>query len=120
VAAGFHPFISEAPALVVACNSEAAYHRRYQEPDKLREGGREIDWPVPYWFIDAGCAVMLVLLGAVNEGLAAGFAGATDLDALRAALGIPPEVTPVVVTTQLPLYFALAFDETRQVAMASR
>jgi nitroreductase len=28
VADNFHPFISEAPALIIACTSEAAYHRR--------------------------------------------------------------------------------------------
>jgi nitroreductase len=40
---------------------------------------------------------MVLLLAAVDEGLAAGFAGAHDLDALRELLGIPAEVTPVGV-----------------------
>jgi nitroreductase len=97
VAGGFHPFVSGAPVLVVACTSEAAYHRRYQEPDKVRSDGSEIEWPVPYWHVDIGCAVMLLLLAAVDEGLAAGFAGVPDLDALRNLLGIPDEVTPVGV-----------------------
>lgn len=97
VASGFDPFISGAPVLIIPCTSEAAYHRRYQEPDKVRDDGSEINWPVPYWFMDIGCAVMVVLLAAVNEGLSAGFAGAFDLDALRALLGIPAEVTPVGV-----------------------
>jgi nitroreductase len=94
---GFHPFISEAPVLVIPCTSEAAYHRRYQEPDKVRDDGTEIEWPIPYWFMDIGCAVMLVLLAAVDEGLACAFAGPHDLDALRALLNIPAEVTPVGV-----------------------
>src|SRR4051794_8400921 len=97
VESGFHPFVSGAPVLVIPCTSEAAYHRRYQESDKVNEDGSEIVWPVPYWHMDIGCAVMLVLLAAVDEGLAAGFAGAHDLDALRALLGIPAEVTPVGV-----------------------
>jgi nitroreductase len=97
VASGFHPFISEAPVLLIPCTSEAAYHRRYQEADKLQEDGTEIEWPVPYWHMDIGCAVMLVLLAAVDEGLAAGFAGAFDLPALRALLNIPEEVVPVGV-----------------------
>src|SRR5215212_4800204 len=97
VEGGFHPFISGAPVVVVACTSENAYHRRYQEPDKIGEDGTEIEWPVPYWHMDAGCAVMVLLLAAVDEGLAAGFAGAHDLDALRTLLGIPAEVTPVGV-----------------------
>ncbi len=97
VTGGFHPFVSAAPVLVIPCTSEAAYHRRYQEPDKTGPDGTEIAWPVPYWHMDVGCAVMLVLLAAVDEGLAAGFAGAHDLDALRALLGMPAEVTPVGV-----------------------
>lgn len=97
VAGGFDPWISSAPLLIVPCTSEAAYHRRYQEADKLEDDGSEIAWPVPYWHMDAGCAVMLLLLAVVDAGLAAGFAGAHDLDALRDLLGIPAEVTPVGV-----------------------
>jgi nitroreductase len=92
---GFDPFISGAPVLILPCTSEAAYRRRYQEPDKLGDDGSEIDWPVPYWFVDIGASIMTTLLGVVNEGLAAGFAGAHDLDGLRALVGLPAEVTPV-------------------------
>lgn len=94
---GFDPFISKAPVLIIPCTSEAAYHHRYQEPDKVTDDGTEIDWPVPYWYMDGGCAVMLVLLAAVNEGLAAGFSGVWDLDELRTLLNIPSEVTPLGV-----------------------
>ena len=97
VARGFHPFVSGAPVLLIPCTSEAAYHRRYREPDKIQEDGTEIEWPVPYWHMDIGCSVMIVLLAAVNEGLAAGYAGFHDLDAARQLLGIPAEVTPVGV-----------------------
>jgi nitroreductase len=97
VEAGWDPWISEAPVLVVPCTSEEAYHRRYREPDKLQDNGTEIEWPVPYWFMDIGCAVQILLMAAVDEGLAAGYAGAFDLDALRSLLGIPAEVTPVGV-----------------------
>jgi nitroreductase len=94
---GFAPFISKAPVLLIPCTSEAAYHRRYQEADKVNPDGSEIDWPVPYWFMDIGCAVMIALLAAVDEGLVAAFAGSKDLDALRALLNIPGEVVPVGV-----------------------
>jgi nitroreductase len=97
VARGWHPWISEAPVLIVPCTSEAAYHRRYQEADKVQNDGTEIEWPVPFWFMDGGCAVMVLLLAVVNEGLSAGFAGVWDLDALRGLLGIPAEVTPLGV-----------------------
>ncbi|HEU0027287.1 MAG TPA: nitroreductase family protein [Ktedonobacterales bacterium] len=100
-ASGFHPWISEAPVLIVPCVSEAAYHRRYQEPDKLNEsGGVETEWPVPYWFMDIGCTVMALLLAVVNEGLAAGFAGAETTERrleLQRLLSIPDEHTAVGV-----------------------
>jgi FMN reductase [NAD(P)H] len=39
-----------APVHVVVLTREADYHERYQQPDKLKlTGGREIDWPAPYW-----------------------------------------------------------------------
>lgn len=94
---GFAPFISKAPVLLIPCTSEVAYHRRYQEADKVREDGSEITWPVPYWFMDIGCAVMIALLAATDEGLVSAFAGSKDLDALRILLKIPAEVTPVGV-----------------------
>lgn len=97
VRAGFAPFISKAPVLLIPCTSEAAYHRRYRQPDKLRPDGKEIEWPVPYWFMDIGCAVMVALLAAVDEGLVAAYAGSQDLKALRSVLNIPDEVTPVGV-----------------------
>jgi nitroreductase len=97
VEAGFDPFISGAPVLLIPCVSEAAYHRRYQEADKIQEDGSEIIWPVPFWFMDIGCAVMIALLAAVDDGLAGSFAGVPDLQALKALLHIPEEVTPMGV-----------------------
>jgi nitroreductase len=95
-AAEFDAFVSRAPVLLIPCTSEAAYHRRYQEADKLMDDGSEMEWPVPYWHMDIGCAVMLVLLAAVDLGLDAGFAS-PDFDELRTLLGIPADVTPVGV-----------------------
>jgi nitroreductase len=92
-----HPWVSEAPVQLVACVSEAAYHRRYQEADKTLPDGSEIEWPVPYWHFDIGASTMVLLLAAVDAGLAAGYAGFIDLAAARATLGIPEEVTPVGV-----------------------
>ena len=97
VKSGFAPFISKAPVLLIPCTSEAAYHRRYQEPDKVNEDGSEIIWPVPYWFMDIGCAVMIALLAALDEGLVTAYAGSKDLDTLRSLLNMPAEVTPVGV-----------------------
>jgi nitroreductase len=94
---GMGPWISECAAQFVPCVSAEIYHRRYQEADKVDEEGREIDWPVPYWFVDIGATTMVIMLAAVDAGLASGFAGAFDPDALRAELGIPDEFVPVGV-----------------------
>ncbi len=99
VAKGFDPWISRAPVHIVLGVSEAAYHRRYREADKLDADGSEIAWPVPYWWVDAGAAMMLLLLAAVNEGLAAGFLGVHSLPGLRELLGMPEEVAPVGIVT---------------------
>ncbi len=97
VRGGFAPFISKAPVLLIPCTSEMAYHRRYQQPDKVDKDGNEIERPVPYWFMDIGCAVMIALLAAIDEGLVTAFAGSKDLNTLRAILNMPNEVTPVGV-----------------------
>ncbi len=90
------PWISECAAQFVPCVSEAIYHRRYQEADKIDEAGNEIVWPVPFWWIDVGATMQNVMLAAVNEGLGSGFAGG-DVDEIRAFLGIPDEFTPIGV-----------------------
>ncbi|MFQ5966887.1 MAG: nitroreductase family protein [Acidimicrobiia bacterium] len=97
--AGFDPWISRAPAHIVVCVSEEAYHRRYREPDKLQEDGSEIDWPIPFWWIDAGASMMAILLAAVDEGLAAGFLGTHAVSGLQDLLAIPAEVTPIGIVT---------------------
>lgn len=98
VADGYDPWISRAPIHIVVCVSEEDYHRRYREPDKAPDG-REHAWPVPYWWVDAGATMMLLLLAAVDERLAAGFLGVHSLPGLRELLGIPDEVSPVGVVT---------------------
>lgn len=98
-AKGFDPWISEAPALFVPAVSAKVYVDRYNEPDKRDPSlppGSEEDWGVPYWWMDVGCTVMLLLLAAVDEGLAAGFAGG-DFDDIRDEVGLPEDFTPVGV-----------------------
>jgi FMN reductase [NAD(P)H] len=98
---GFSPWISGAAALVVVCTREEDYHDRYQQPDKVDESGAEIKWPVPYWYVDAGKAAMLILLAAIDEGLAAGVFGvpAERMQAFRELLGLPADVAAVEVIT---------------------
>jgi FMN reductase [NAD(P)H] len=104
VARGFDPWVSRAPALIVPCVSEAIYHGRYNEPDKRPPGEPEIDWPIPYWWVDIGATWMLILLAAVDEGLAAGFIGTERVGDLQALLGLPADLQPIgVVTIGYPL-----------------
>ncbi len=99
VEAGFDPWISRASALFIPCVSEEVYRARYREPDKRAPGEPEMEWPVPYWWVDVGCTSMLILLAAVDEGLAAGFLGADRVADLQAALGIPNDFIPAGVIT---------------------
>ena len=94
---GFHRWISEAPVAIIACVSEKLYHDRYTESDKLDEEGKEIEWPTPYWFFDIGAGCMVILLGAVDAGLAAAFSGVFDVKGVKELLGIPAHFHPVGV-----------------------
>jgi FMN reductase [NAD(P)H] len=94
------PWLESAPVHVLVCTREDDYHDRYRLPDKLDDGS-EIEWPVPYWFVDAGAALMMLLLAAIDEGLGAGVAG-VPVDAaseLREVFGIPADVTIVALMT---------------------
>lgn len=94
---GFEPWLSTAPAFIVLCTSEDAYRRRYAETDKGVDPSA--DWPVPWWWVDAGASMMAILLAAVDAGLSAGFLGAHAVPGLDVELGLPAEVTPVGVIT---------------------
>lgn len=109
--------VSEAPVLIVCCSDKDTYLRRYARDDKqpgrrtakkitgveaeprneasprLEQDRSEEHWPVPYWDVDTGMAAMLMLLGAVDEGLGALFFGVPveRLDAVRGAFGIPAD-----------------------------
>jgi nitroreductase len=97
---GFPPWISTAAALIVVCTREDDYHDRYRQPDKTVDGA-EIEWPVPYWHADAGAAAMLILLAAVDEGLAAGVFGIPSerMQGVRELLELPEDIAIVEVIT---------------------
>jgi len=90
-------WIAAAPVLMAISANEAQYHARYTEPDKLSAtGGVEVTWPVPYWFVDAGALMMLVLLAAIDEGLAGAFIGHPDQKRIfDDVLGLPADVVPI-------------------------
>jgi nitroreductase len=101
VAMGFEPWISRAPVHIVVATREDDYHDRYREADKLQDDGTEIEWPVPWWYVDAGKATMLLLLAAVDEGLGAGLFGLDPAGngGLRELLGMPDDLAVVGVVT---------------------
>jgi nitroreductase len=90
-------FVADAPVHMVISANEALYHARYNEPDKLEAtGGVEVTWPVPYWFVDAGALMMLVLMAAIDEGLASAFVGHPDQKRIfEELLGLPEDVVPI-------------------------
>jgi FMN reductase [NAD(P)H] len=90
---GEQEWATQAPVLIVVGVREDDYHERYRKPDKLI-GGREIEWPVPYWHFDAGAAAMLILLAAIDEGYAAGLFGVfvEAMQPFKQLLDIPDDV----------------------------
>jgi FMN reductase [NAD(P)H] len=93
---GVEPWFETAAAQVFVMTREGDYHDRYRSEDKLQDG-EEIEWPVPFWHVDAGAAMMLVLLAAIEEGLAAAVYGVfpDDQKKLRDLLRIPDDFTLV-------------------------
>jgi nitroreductase len=90
-------YIADAPVHMVISANESLYHARYNEADKLKStGGVEVTWPVPYWFVDAGALMLLVLEAAIDEGLASAFIGHPDQKRIfDELLGLPEDVVPI-------------------------
>jgi nitroreductase len=90
-------YIADAPVHLVISANESLYHARYNEADKLESaGGVEVTWPVPYWFVDAGALMMLVLAAAIDEGLASAFIGHPEQKRIfDELLDLPADVVPI-------------------------
>jgi nitroreductase len=95
------PSMKKAPLIVVALSNKSVYLDRYAEADKGWTDRSEAHWPVPYWDIDTGMAALLMLLSAVDEGLAACFIGIQPehIPAFRAEFGVPEEYNPIGAVT---------------------
>jgi nitroreductase len=87
----------QAPAIVVAHSNKDIYLDRYAADDKGWTDRDENRWPVPYWDIDTGFASLMMMLGAVDEGLVTCFFGVPPevMDAYRAAFDVPDAYTPI-------------------------
>jgi nitroreductase len=90
-----------APLIVVPHAGKDVYLDRYAEADKGWADRREDRWPVPYWYIDTGFASLLILLGAVDEGLGACFFGIPPetISTYRHAFAVPDAYTPIGAIT---------------------
>lgn len=67
--------LRRAPLLILAFAHKDAYLDRYTEPDKGWTDRDEGRWTAPYWYVDTGMAVLLMLQTVVDEGLGACFFG---------------------------------------------
>jgi len=89
--------IERAPVIVAALAAKDVYLDRYARPDKGWADRDESRWPVPYWYVDTGFLCLLMLLAAVDEGLAALLFGLIpdQIPAFRTAFGVPAGYDPV-------------------------
>lgn len=92
---GLAPWLSVAPVHVVVAVDIGRYRSRYAEADKHGTDS----WTVPYWWVDAGAALMVLLLAAVAEGLAAGFLGSHAIAGLGEIAGLPDDYDTMGVVT---------------------
>jgi nitroreductase len=104
-----------APCLVLAISNKPAYLERYSRPDKERFGLQKAEaWPVPYWDVDTGMAVMLILLAALEQSLGAVFFGLFwGEDVLLKELGVPDGCRPIGVIALGYPHSSETFDASR-------
>ena len=89
--------LTRAPVVILPLAHKQAYLDRYALPDKTHTPlSMEAYWPAPYWDIDTGFGVMLILLTAVSLGLGAVFFGIfSGEQALMDAIGVPEGYRPI-------------------------
>ncbi|MGA2305599.1 MAG: nitroreductase family protein [Acidimicrobiales bacterium] len=89
--------LTRAPVVIVPLAHKQAYLDRYALPDKVHTPlSDEANWPAPYWDIDTGFGVMMILLTAVDLGLGALFFGIfTGEQVLMNLLGVPDGYRPI-------------------------
>lgn len=87
----------DAPLVIVAHSNKSAYLGRYAEDGKGFTDRSDEWWPAPYWDIDTGFALLLMLLTAVDAELGACFFGIPidRIDAYRRAFQVPTKFHPI-------------------------
>jgi nitroreductase len=89
--------VRTAPLVIVPFSCKRVYLDRYAQPDKGWTDRDESRWPVPFWHIDTGMAVMLQLLTTVDEGLGALYFGIVPekVQPFKVAFGVPDDYEPI-------------------------
>ncbi len=83
-------WISNSVCLFFILLNENAYHQRYESPDKIKSVSSK-DWDIPYWYVDAGAAMMNCMLLIEEQKFKSGFMGLhnTDRSGIHKMLNIP-------------------------------
>ncbi|HEY6309444.1 MAG TPA: nitroreductase family protein [Streptosporangiaceae bacterium] len=108
------PAVHTAPLIIIPLSCQRIYIDQYVRRDPSWADPSR--WPMPWWHLDTAMAALLMLLTAVDEGLAAIFFGIVDHEtrALRAEFGIPDDHQPIGA-------IAIGHDaETERADLASR
>ena len=79
---GFNKWISNSLSIYLILINEKAYHDRYSEKDK-NNSTQSSEWIVPYWYVDAGAAMMNCMLLIEEIGLKSGFLGSHNMKSVE-------------------------------------
>ena len=90
---GYGKWLSNSKAIFLILINEQAYHERYKELDKQNQTNSS-NWSVPYWYVDAGAAMMNCMLLVEETGLKSGFLGSHNMEIqkIKSLLGIPEDI----------------------------
>jgi nitroreductase len=90
-----------APVLILVWASRASYLDRYAEPDKGWTDRDPKRWSAPYWYVDAGMAVLAMLLTATDQELGSCFFGvpAGRIERVRQTFAVPQDQLSVGVVS---------------------
>jgi len=79
VSKGLNPWISNSKAIYFILVNEEAYHQRYELKDKTNAINSK-NWDVPYWYLDAGAAMMNCMLLIEESDFSSGFMGLHNIN----------------------------------------
>ena len=87
---GYGKWLSNSKAIFLILINEQAYHERYKELDKQNQTSSS-NWSVPYWYVDAGAAMMNCMLLIEEIGLKSGFLGSHNMKSteIKSLMKIP-------------------------------